>query len=296
MPAAGARRLLALTAAASALLAGCLAPAADPPLELHSQTTAVAPTLVVQFLLVVEPDAAELPSDAAARVDAAAAPLLDAFEAASRERVRLASAGPARVLPLPTGVATLDEAPHVLARAYFASPDAPRDVHFLVLVAGDGVPVASDACACVAWHQRARNPSTLGDAMDTTRAFGAPPQFIGVTALGSLAELADAHEMEYRFLHETGHAWCCRLPEAAAQAGVLAARGAHWTAAAWSGDGPRDPLVGDGSEFARGAVEWRFSDLTLVAMGVLDAAAAEPLRVADGRLVSAADVLSLSTA
>lgn len=247
----------------------------------------------VAFALVArEPDRA---TDAELRrLDALAPTLAKQFERAARGLVALDVVAPARVLPAPP-VPSLDEDPAALVRAYFGAKDAPRDVHFLVLVAAD-VPVAGERCGCVAWHQRARNPSLLGAAFEDARAFGAPPAFVGVTALGTLAELDDPVETQYRFLHETAHAWCCRLPRDDSHAErLLAERGSHWSLALRDASRARDPLLGDGTT-RPGSGAWALSDLTLVAMGALAPADARAAVAPGGKLVSAADVLALGRA
>ncbi len=243
---------------------------------------------VALVLVVRDPALASLA--ALDRLNALGPVLGEAFVRASGGRAAIDVVSSARVLVAPPGLGSLDADAPALARSFFAAPGAPLDVEILVLVAVD-VPVAGMGCACVAWHQRARNPGLLGPAMDVTRAFGAPSGFVGVTGLARLDEVADGLEMEYRFLHETGHAWCCRVPRDRAPEGLLAARGAHWS----MGDagGTRDPLAGDGSEAPRGRVAWAYSDLTLVAMGALDPREAAGVRVARG-WVSAWDVLALS--
>lgn len=247
----------------------------------------------VAFALVAREPAAAT-DGALAKLDALAPKLARDFARAARGLVTLEIAAPARVVPAPP-VASLDEDPAAVVRAFFAQKDAPRDAHFLVVVGAD-VAVAGERCECVAWHQRARNPSLIGPAFDDARAFGAPPTFVGVTALGTLAELDDPVETQYRFLHETAHAWCCRLPRDDALAEtLLAERGAHWSLEIEDASRARDPLAGDGTT-RPGSGAWALSDLTLVAMGALAPADARPATAPNGRLVSGADVLALGRA
>lgn len=228
------------------------------------------------------------------RLDTLAPTLTKQFERAARGLVTLDVIAPARVLPAPP-VPSLDEDPAALVRAYFAAKDAPRDIHFLVIIAAD-LPVAGERCDCVAWHQRARNPSLLGPAFEDARAFGAPPTFVGITALGTLDELDDPVETQYRFLHETAHAWCCRLPRDEPHAEqLLAERGSHWSLALRDASRARDPLIGDGTT-RPGTGAWALSDLTLVAMGALAPVDARAAHAPGGKLVSGADVLALGRA
>lgn len=218
-------------------------------LGLLSPTAPTAPAdardVPVAFIVVAR-DAATATS-AAAALDRAAPALLDDFRAATGGRVALRAVGAATILAAPPGVAALDDVPAALARAHFTASGG--SARLLVVVAVD-VPVGGPLCACVAWARPAQLATPDGP-LDRSALFGAAPGFLGVVALGDADVLQTPDELRFRFLHEVGHAWCCR--------GLPGASGAHWPPALADA---RDPLA---EAHAREG-PWRFSPASLDAM------------------------------
>lgn len=228
------------SALAVALVLCLLATAGAPP----ASAPAAPPTREVEVVFaVVARDAGE-GERAAARLAPQIDALLQDFARATGGRVTMRVAGAPLVLTAPEGVAALDERPAAWTRAVLAAGARPD---LVALLAAD-LPVAGEACACVAWARPAREHTAEG-ALDRSHLFGAPPGFLGVVALGGSDVLDDPIELRFRFLHEAGHAWCCR--------GRAGADGAHWPASP-----ENDPLAHGASR----AGPWRYSASTLDAL------------------------------
>lgn len=175
------------------------------------------------------------------------------------------------VLPAPRAAESLEDAPVTLTALAFLGPDAPRDADALVFLSRE-LPTGG-RCGCVAWSARVEDPTV----------WGAPAHYRATLAIGSPDAPED--ELAYRFVHELAHASCCRLVGVGAS---LVDGAGHWR----TGFDPIDPMSGDGS-ISRASVP-RFSDATLVLLGLEPAARAAPIPLASGASLSGADLLALS--
>ncbi|MHB8606637.1 MAG: hypothetical protein ACYDCK_15445, partial [Thermoplasmatota archaeon] len=188
-------------------------------------------------------------SDAARAKATAVAPLLS--DAVARATRGLATV---RILPV---VALAEarpddasQAPRELARAYFAA-GAPRADAILAL--SDGFDVAASSCACNGWFLRDRAGLDASHPFDDSRAWGdASGTLRGVGFFGTTVEPDDL--LAARFLHEFGHAFCCRV----AIPGLVDASGSHWA---------RDVAFPDGSIMSGTGAG--YDDFALVLMGAL---------------------------